>query len=89
MIYALPFQIEHWEQTTKEFDNILQSESVAEDDRVRLVRLLSSYISKAANASRIVDHFLERHRYNLNAGRRAKIERIERATTTPPVEVEL
>ena len=53
---------------------------MSEEDRIKLLRLLNH------NANRITDHFSQQTLADLNAGRRAKMERIEKAKSTPPVE---
>lgn len=78
-----PVIVEDWEQTNKNFEDILQSKGVAEDARTRLLRLLNS------NANRIADHFIERQKCTMHAGMKAKVERIEKAKNTPPIDVSI
>ncbi|MFY9797721.1 MAG: hypothetical protein WAJ93_18700, partial [Candidatus Nitrosopolaris sp.] len=59
-----------------------KNKEVTEEARIILVRLLNY------NANKITDHFCQQTLANMDAGRRrAKIERIEKAKTTPPVNV--
>jgi DNA replicative helicase MCM subunit Mcm2 (Cdc46/Mcm family) len=78
-----PILLEDWEQTTKNFDDILRGRGVAEDHKTKLLRLLN------ANASRIIDHFIERQRRTIHAGRKVKLERIQKAKNAPYVDVSL
>jgi len=80
-ILDLPVMLEDWKQTNERFDNILKNKGVVEEHRIKLIRLLNY------NANRITDHFSEQTLAHMHAGRRAKIERKEKAKATPPVEV--
>lgn len=79
-IIESPIILEDWKLTNETFDDILKGKGVIED-RVILVRLLNY------NANRITDHFSEQTLAHMHAGRRAKMERIEKAKATPHVEV--
>jgi hypothetical protein len=63
------------------FDNIMKNKGVTEEDRIKLLRLLNF------NASRITDHFSQQTLAHMHAGRRAKMDRIEKAKSIPAVEV--
>jgi DNA replicative helicase MCM subunit Mcm2 (Cdc46/Mcm family) len=79
----LPVTLEDWKLTNERFDNILKNKGVTEEDRIKLQRLLNF------NANKITDHFSQQTLAHMNAGRRAKMERIETAKNTPPVEVSI
>jgi DNA replicative helicase MCM subunit Mcm2 (Cdc46/Mcm family) len=76
-----PVTPEDWKLTNERFGDILKSKGVIEEDRTKLLRLLNY------NASGIADHFSQQTLVHMNAARRAKMERIERAKSSPPVEV--
>ena len=80
-IIESPVILEDWNLTNEGFQSILKSKGVTEEDRIKLLRLLNH------NANRIADHFSQQTLAHINAGRRAKMERIERVKSTPPVEV--
>ncbi len=50
-IIESPIILEDWKLTGERFDNILESKGVAEEDRIKLVRMFNY------NAERITDHF--------------------------------
>jgi DNA replicative helicase MCM subunit Mcm2 (Cdc46/Mcm family) len=80
-IIESPVILEDWKLTNERFDDILKGKEVIEEDRVILVRLLNY------NANRITDHFSQQTLAHMHAGRRAKMERIEKEKNTPPREV--
>jgi replicative DNA helicase Mcm len=80
-IIDLQVILEDWKLTNERFDNILKNKRVVDEDRIKLLRLLNH------NANRITNHFSEQTLVHMHAGRRAKIERKEKAKATPPVEV--
>lgn len=79
-IIESPVIIEDWRLTNERFESILKSKGVTED-RIKLVGLLHH------NAKRITDHFSEQTSAHMHAGKRAKIERIEKAKAAPHVDV--
>ena len=80
-IIESPVILEDWKLTNEGFDSILKSKGVVEEDRIKLARLLHY------NAKRITDHFSQQTLSRMDAGRRAKMERIEKAKSSSPVEV--
>ena len=72
----MPVILEDRKLTNERFDDILKSKEVSEEDRIKLLRLLNH------NANRITDHFSQQTLAHMNAGRRAKMERIEKAKST-------
>ena len=73
----MPVILEDWNLTNERFDDILKSKEVSEEDRIKLLRLLNH------NAIQITDHFCQQTLAHMNAGRRSKMERIEKAKSTP------
>jgi hypothetical protein len=80
-IIELDVILKDWKQMNDRFDSILKNDEVMEEDRIKLLRLLNH------NANRITDHFTQQTLAHMDAGRRAKKERKEKAKSTPPVEV--
>lgn len=82
-IVEVHISIDDWKLTSEDLNSALTNKGVNEADRVKLLRLLN------ANSNRIVDHFSKLQRRNLHAGRKAKLERKEKAKSTPPIEVSI
>jgi len=82
-IIESPVILDDWKLTNESFDNILKDKMVAEEDRIKLLRLLNY------NANRITGHFSQQTLTHMDAGRRARIERIEREKSLPYVEVSI
>jgi hypothetical protein len=82
-LIELPVILEDWELTNKSFDSILTDIGIREEDRTKLRRLFNY------NANRITDHFTARTLSHLHAGRKARIERTEKAKNTPPTEISI